>query len=52
LLQFPVDVLGGRVLGWEAVEVVAMQAGWLVLLVVITRVALRRASRRLVVQGG
>jgi ABC-2 type transport system permease protein len=52
LLQFPIDVLSGRVLGLDAVVVVAMQAGWLVLLVVLTRVLMARAARRLVVQGG
>ncbi len=33
LLQFPIDVLSGRVLGLDALLVVAMQAGWLVALV-------------------
>ena len=52
LLQFPIDVLSGRVLGLDALLVVAMQAGWLVLLVAVTRVLMARAALRLVVQGG
>ncbi|HEY5878520.1 MAG TPA: ABC-2 family transporter protein [Nakamurella sp.] len=52
LLQFPIDVLSGRVLGVDALLVVAMQAGWLVLLVVLTRMLMARAALRLVVQGG
>lgn len=52
LLQFPIDVLSGRVLGTEALLVVAMQLGWLVLLVAATRLLMTRAARRLVVQGG
>ena len=52
LLQSPIDVLSGRVLGAEALLVVAMQAGWLVLLIVVTRWLMARAARKLVVQGG
>ena len=52
LLQFPIDVLSGRVLGAEALLVVAMQAGWLVLLIAVTRWLMARAARKLVVQGG
>src|SRR6478735_7436159 len=36
----------------DALLVVAMQAGWLVLLVAVTRVLMARAALRLVVQGG
>ena len=39
-------------LGVDALLVVAMQAGWLVLLVVVTRAMMARAALRLVVQGG
>ena len=52
LLQFPIDVLSGRVLGVDALLVVAMQAGWLVLLIALTRLLMARAARKLVVQGG
>ena len=52
LLQFPIDVLSGRVLGADALLVVAMQVGWFVLLLVATRWLMSRAARKLVVQGG
>jgi ABC-2 type transport system permease protein len=45
-------VLSGRVLGTDALLVVAMQLGWLILLVAVTRRLMTRAARRLVVQGG
>ncbi|WP_375433432.1 ABC transporter permease [uncultured Friedmanniella sp.] len=52
MFQSPIDVLSGRVLGWEACRVLAVQSAWLVGLVVLTRLVLWRAARRLVVQGG
>ncbi|HET7475490.1 MAG TPA: ABC-2 family transporter protein [Dermatophilaceae bacterium] len=52
MLQAPVDVLSGRVLGGEAVQVVGLQLGWFVLALVLGRVVLRRATRKLVVGGG
>jgi ABC-2 type transport system permease protein len=52
MLQAPVDVLSGRVAGWSALETVAVQAFWLVVMLGLGRVVLRRALRRLVVQGG
>jgi ABC-2 type transport system permease protein len=52
MLQAPVDVLSGRVLGWHAVATVALQVGWLVVTVLVGRVVLVRATRKLVVQGG
>lgn len=52
MLQSPIDVLSGRVVGADALEVLAVQAAWLVGLVALTRVVLWRASQRLVVQGG
>lgn len=52
LLQSPIDVLSGRVLGVEALSVVASQVGWLLLLTVFTRWLMSRAARKLVVQGG
>ncbi|HEU5486817.1 MAG TPA: ABC-2 family transporter protein [Microlunatus sp.] len=52
MFQVPIDVLSGRVLGLAALEVVAMQVGWLVVLVLGTRWLQGRASRRLEVQGG
>ncbi len=50
--QTPIDVLSGRVLGVDALAAIAVQLGWLVGLVLVVRLALTRATRRLVVQGG
>ena len=52
MFQYPIDVLSGRVLGLEAVRLMGVQCLWLVALVLLTRLVLRRATRRLVVQGG
>jgi ABC-2 type transport system permease protein len=52
MLQAPVDVISGRVEGVDAFQTVAVQAIWLVITLVLGRVVLQRALRRLVVQGG
>jgi ABC-2 type transport system permease protein len=52
MLQAPVDVLSGRDAGWQALETVGVQVLWLVVVLLLGRVVLRRALRRLVVQGG
>lgn len=52
MLQSPVDVLSGRVLGLDAAEVVAVQALWALAVLGAGRLVLSRATRRLVVQGG
>ena len=52
MLQAPVDVLSGRVAGVAALQVVALQCFWLVVMLGIGRLLLARATRRLVVQGG
>jgi ABC-2 type transport system permease protein len=52
MFQSPIDVLSGRVIGLEAVQVLGVQAAWLVGLVLLTRVVLWRGAQRLVVQGG
>jgi ABC-2 type transport system permease protein len=52
MLQAPVDVLSGRLLGWAAVATVAVQVGWLAVTLLLGRVLLARATRKLVVQGG
>ena len=51
-LQFPIDVLSGRSLGVDALLVLAIQLGWLLVLIVASRLVMSRAARRLVVQGG
>jgi ABC-2 type transport system permease protein len=52
MLQAPVDVLSGRDSGWHAVETVGVQLLWLLVVLGLGRLLLRRALRRLVVQGG
>ena len=52
ILQLPVDVMSGRVIGAEALATIGVQLGWLVVLVVLARVMQWAAARRLVVQGG
>ena len=52
MFQSPIDVISGRVLGADALQVIAVQLIWVTVLVVITRLMLWRASSRLVVQGG
>ena len=52
MLQYPVDVLSGRLTGAAAWDLLAMQVCWLVALGVLARVGLAAGTRRLVVQGG
>lgn len=52
MFQFPIDVLSGRVLGLDALRRVGHQAAWLLGLLIMCRLVMRRAVRRLVVQGG
>lgn len=52
MFQTPIDVLSGRSVGAEAATAVAIQAAWVVGLLVLTRVVGARAVRRLEVQGG
>ena len=52
MFQAPIDVTSGRVVGAAAWQVIASQVSWMIGLVVLTRVVLWRATRRLVVQGG
>jgi ABC-2 type transport system permease protein len=52
MLQAPVDVISGRVEGIDALRAVAVQGIWLAATLLLGQVALRRALRRLVVQGG
>ncbi|HYP45402.1 MAG TPA: ABC-2 family transporter protein [Propionibacteriaceae bacterium] len=52
MFQSPIDILSGRVLHADALRVLVVQCAWLAALVVLTRVMLWRATKRLVVQGG
>ena len=52
ILQAPIDILSGRVLGTEAMTVVATQAVWIVVIGIAGRMLLAAGRRRLEVQGG
>lgn len=52
ILQAPIDVISGRVIGWDVAETVAVQAFWLTITIIIGRLVLARATHKLVVQGG
>jgi ABC-2 type transport system permease protein len=52
LLQLPIDVMSGRVVGGAALTTLAIQAAWLAGMVALARLVQRAAARRLVVQGG
>lgn len=52
MIQFPIDLVTGQATGWGVVLRVAAQVLWAVLLLGLGRLVLRRATRRLVVQGG
>ncbi|MEV0434932.1 ABC-2 family transporter protein [Nocardia sp. NPDC050413] len=52
ILQSPIDTLSGRVVGMEALSVVAGQAFWVLAIGLLGRVLLRAGQRRLEVQGG
>ena len=52
MLQAPVDVLSGRALGVDALQVIGVQLLWLGATLLLGRAVLARATARLVVQGG
>ena len=52
IMQWPIDLVTGQASGWTALGLVCAQLGWAVALLAVGRVVLRRATRRLVVQGG
>lgn len=52
ILQAPVDVLSGRVLGIDALQVVGVQLFWVVAIGALGRLLLRAGRRTLEVQGG
>jgi ABC-2 type transport system permease protein len=52
MLQAPTDLVTRQAQGWAAVGIIAAQLGWSVALLGLGRVALRRATEKLVVQGG
>ncbi|MET8776563.1 ABC-2 family transporter protein [Nocardia sp. NPDC050713] len=52
ILQAPIDVLSGRILGLEAMTVVGTQLFWVLTIAAIGRLMLSAGRRRLEVQGG
>jgi len=52
MLQVPIDVISGRVIGMEAVKVVAMQGFWVVATCLIGRALTHAGRHKLEVQGG
>jgi viologen exporter family transport system permease protein len=52
MIQWPINLVTGQTEGWAAVGLVVAQLGWAVVLLVLGRVVLARATRKLVVQGG
>lgn len=52
MVQTPVDLVTGQAEGTEAAGLVAAQAGWAVGVLLLGRVVLVRATRKLVLQGG
>lgn len=52
ILQTPVDVVMGRVAGYEALGAVGVQLAWLAGLLALGRFVFRLGTRKLVVQGG
>jgi ABC-2 type transport system permease protein len=52
ILQTPVDIWLGVHRGWNLAGVLALQAGWALVLLGGGRLLLRTATRKLVVQGG
>ena len=52
MLQSPIDILAGRVVGVDIVSAVGVQVFWAVALLVLGQAVLRAGRRRLEVQGG
>jgi ABC-2 type transport system permease protein len=52
MLQTPIDVLMGHAAGWDAVRLLAVQAGWAAGLLVAGRLIFTLGTRKLVIQGG
>ncbi len=51
-IQIPADIWLGKRAGWELVGGLALTAGWAVLLLGLCWLVLRRATSKVVVQGG
>jgi ABC-2 type transport system permease protein len=52
MIQFPINLVTGQATGLRAVAEVAVQVAWAAGLLLVGRLVLSRATRKLVVQGG
>ncbi len=52
ILQSPIDVISGRVTGWDSAQVVATQVFWVLVVCLIGRLLTNAGRRKLEVQGG
>ena len=52
MLQTPIDVISGRVTGFDAVQVVIAQLAWMAGALLVGRLMTQAGRRRLEVQGG
>lgn len=52
MIQWPIDLVTGQATGGRAVLIVTAQLGWAMVLMAVGRMVLRRATKRLVAQGG
>ncbi|WP_225726805.1 MULTISPECIES: ABC-2 family transporter protein [unclassified Nocardia] len=52
MLQAPIDVFSGRIVGMPALEIVGTQVFWLLVMGTLGRIALAAGRRKLEVQGG
>jgi len=52
IVQTPIDIVTGRAAGAEALALIGVQLGWLIVLLAVGRLVFAAGTRRLVVQGG
>jgi ABC-2 type transport system permease protein len=52
MLNTPVDIYLGRATGVEAWGLIGLQAGWLIVLMALGRLAAYAGRRKLTIQGG
>lgn len=52
ILQVPIDIISGHVVGMEAVTAVAVQCFWVALTCLVGRALTRAGRHKLEVQGG
>ena len=52
LYHVPLSIFVGRVQGHETVQLLLIQIAWIPALVILGRIMMRQARRRVLVQGG